>query len=54
MPARFWTTSQVPYTLQTSELVTIEGAYFAAAYFGVWLGREPIDEKLRRDLLAGG
>lgn len=32
-------------------LVVIEGADFAAAYFGIWLGREPIDEKLKRDLL---
>ena len=40
--------------LNGTPLVTIEGADFAAAYFGIWLGREPIDEKLKRDLLAGG
>jgi hypothetical protein len=33
-------------------LVTIEGADFAAAYFGIWLGKEPIDEKMR-DRLTG-
>lgn len=35
-------------------LTVIEGADFAAAYFGIWLGREPIDDKLKRDLLKGG
>lgn len=40
--------------LNGTPLATIEGADFAAAYFGIWLGREPIDEKLKRDLLAGG
>jgi hypothetical protein len=39
--------------LNGSPLVVIEGADFAAAYFGIWLGREPIDEKLKRDLLKG-
>ena len=34
-------------------LVTIEGADFAAAYFGVWLGREPIDNDLKKSLLKG-
>jgi hypothetical protein len=38
-------------TLNGAPLITIEGADFAAAYFGVWLGREPIDDKLKRDLL---
>lgn len=37
--------------LNGTPLITIEGADFAAAYFGIWLGREPIDEKLKRDLL---
>lgn len=32
-------------------LIVIEGADFAAAYFGIWLGRAPIDEKLKRNLL---
>lgn len=32
--------------------VTIEGADFAAAYFGVWLGTDPIDAPLRDQLLA--
>ena len=40
--------------LNGTPLMTIEGADFAEAYFGIWLGREPIDEKLKRDLLAGG
>lgn len=38
-------------TLNGEPLITIEGADFAAAYFGVWLGREPIDNKLKQDLL---
>lgn len=38
-------------TLNGTPLIVIEGADFAAAYFGIWLGREPIDEKLKRDLL---
>jgi hypothetical protein len=32
-------------------LVVIEGADFAAAYFGIWLGREPIDAGLKSNLL---
>jgi len=39
--------------LNGSPLITIEGEDFAAAYFGIWLGRDPIDEKLKRDLLEG-
>ncbi|RQW79162.1 MAG: hypothetical protein EHM62_06795 [Methylococcus sp.] len=39
--------------LNGTPLVTIEGADFAAAYFGIWLGREPIDEGLKRSLLKG-
>jgi len=39
--------------LNGTPLIVIEGADFAAAYFGIWLGREPIDEKLKRDLLKG-
>jgi hypothetical protein len=38
--------------LNGTSLTVIEGADFAAAYFGIWLGREPIDEKLKRDLLG--
>ena len=37
--------------LNGAPLMVIEGADFAAAYFGIWLGREPIDEKLKRGLL---
>ncbi len=40
-------------TLNGTLLVVIEGADFASAYFGIWLGREPIDAKLKRDLLGG-
>lgn len=40
-------------SLNGTPLVTIEGADFAAAYFGIWLGREPIDDQLKRDLLKG-
>jgi hypothetical protein len=32
-------------------LITLEGADFASAYFGIWLGRQPIDEGLKRALL---
>ena len=39
--------------LNGTPLIVIEGADFAAAYFGIWLGREPIDDKLKRDLLKG-
>jgi len=34
--------------------VTIEGADFAAAYFGIWLGDRPISEKLKSRLLGEG
>jgi hypothetical protein len=34
-------------------LTVIEGADFAAAYFGIWLGRDSIDDNLKRDLLKG-
>jgi hypothetical protein len=33
------------------ERVTISGADFAAAYFAIWLGHDPVDESLRRRLL---
>ena len=39
--------------LNGTPLVVIEGADFAAAYFGIWLGRASIDDKLKRDLLKG-
>lgn len=39
--------------LNGTPLILIEGADFAAAYFGIWLGREPIDDKLKRNLLKG-
>lgn len=39
--------------LNGTPLIVIEGSDFAAAYFGIWLGREPIDDKLKRDLLKG-
>jgi hypothetical protein len=40
-------------TLNGKPLTVIEGADFAAAYFGIWLGRDSIDERLKRDLLKG-
>lgn len=40
--------------LNNKPLLTIEGADFAAAYFGIWLGRSPFDSGLKRDLLKGG
>lgn len=33
-------------------LITIEGADFAAIYFAIWLGDEPVDAGLRDELLA--
>lgn len=35
-------------------LITIEGADFAAAYFGIWLGKDPIDQDMRSRLINGG
>ena len=35
-------------------LITIEGADFAAAYFGIWLGKDPIDQEMRNRLIDGG
>jgi hypothetical protein len=37
--------------LNGEPLATVEGAEFAAAYFGIWLGHRPIDEGLKRALL---
>jgi hypothetical protein len=39
--------------LNGKPLTIIEGADFAAAYFGIWLGRDSIDEGLKRELLKG-
>jgi len=39
--------------LNGAPLTVIEGADFAAAYFGIWLGRDSIDGRLKRDLLKG-
>ena len=38
-------------SLNGEALVTIEGADFAAAYFGIWLGGKPLDENLKQRLL---
>jgi hypothetical protein len=38
-------------TLNGVTLTVVEGADFAEAYFGIWLRREPIDARLKRDLL---
>jgi hypothetical protein len=40
--------------LNGRRLGVIEGADFSAAFFSIWLGEEPLDESLRRQLLAGG
>jgi len=32
-------------------LITIEGADFAAAYFGIWLGSKPLDKKFKKAVL---
>lgn len=34
-------------------LAVVPGADFAAAYFGLWLGPDPIDARLRDQLLSG-
>jgi len=39
-------------SLNGRTLTTVEGGDFARAYFGIWLGEQPIDEGLRDDLLA--
>ncbi len=39
--------------LNGTPLTVIEGADFAAAYFGIWLGQNSIDDRLKRDLLKG-
>jgi Chalcone isomerase-like len=35
-------------------LVLVEGDDFAAAYFSIWLGKKPIDEDLKNELLRRG
>ena len=35
-------------------LVLVEGDDFAAAYFSIWLGKNPIDEGLKNELLRRG
>ena len=37
--------------LRGLRLSVIEGANFAAAYFCIWLGAEPLDRSLRKQLL---
>lgn len=34
-----------------TQLVLIEGADFASAYFAIWLGRNPIDQSLKDQLI---
>jgi hypothetical protein len=38
-------------SLNGEPLVNIEGADFAAAYFGIWLGHKPLDGNLKKALL---
>jgi hypothetical protein len=38
-------------SLNGAPIVTIPGADFARAYFGIWLGRAPLDEAFRDQLL---
>jgi hypothetical protein len=40
-------------SLNGHPLALIEGADFARAYFGIWIGRKPIDAGLRDALLPG-
>ena len=39
-------------SLSDEQLITIEGADFAAAYYSIWLGKHPISDTMR-DELAG-
>lgn len=39
-------------SLNGEALGTIPGPDFAAAYFGIWLGEDPLQEKFRDDLLG--
>ena len=40
--------------LNGAALGRVEGADFAAAVFSIWLGRAPVDEGLKRELLGSG
>jgi hypothetical protein len=40
-------------SLNGESLVTIPGADFAKAYFGIWLGPDALDADLRTALLGG-
>lgn len=40
--------------LNGRRLGVIEGAEFSSAFFGIWLGSQPLDESLRDQLLARG
>ena len=39
--------------LNGEPLGTIPGADFAADYFGIWLGEEPLDRSFRDQVLGG-
>ncbi len=41
-------------SLNGTPLVVVEGDDFAAAYFSIWLGVDPIDSKLKENLLRKG
>lgn len=41
-------------SLNGKALITIEGEDFAAAYFAIWLGKDPIDQEMRNSLVKGG
>jgi hypothetical protein len=38
--------------LNGTEVGVIDGGDFARAYFGIWLGDEPIDDRFRDQLLG--
>jgi hypothetical protein len=40
-------------TVNGSGLGRVPGAAFAAAYFTIWFGRRPMDDRLKRQLLGG-
>ena len=39
-------------SLNNEPLGTIEGADFASAYFAIWLGKKPISDTMRDDLIG--
>jgi hypothetical protein len=47
----YWPGSGTSLDLNGAPIATVPGADFASAYFGIWLGDEPLDASLRDQLL---